>query len=308
MSRPSPDQCRSRRASIFLVMASMASGWVAVAAFAACSSSDSGTGPGGNDGGDASLGDAATDVPHAPINACDHVRGPACDLILQDCPSGSECKVQTSDAGSDAAPTTACVPAGNGKGAAGDGCCPDQSGQCKPGLVCVGSVACSGNGTLTGRCSPACCPEDDATCGTAADGHIGVCERLITQENGLALFYACAYEPGCKPFHIQSCPTNEVCLINVRDTTSYICHATPQPGGKSIGQACTYGNECADGLACLGPVDARTCKMLCYRPNGGTPPFDASAVRNEPYYGGCPGAAACSGTISDYPGYLGYCP
>ncbi len=298
-----------RKARILFAAAAMASGAFAAAVFTACSGDDSAASGGVDGAADGSPIDAAVpDGPKGPRGHCGPVQGPACDLVLQDCPSGQECKIQESDGGPDAAPTTACVAAASGGLGAGAACCPDQKNACAAGLECVGSAACSG-GAPTGRCTPHCCPGDDAVCGkVASEDRVGFCERLVSQSNGTPLFYSCAYEPTCEPFRIKACPANEVCLIDTADMTTYGCHASPNPPGKGAGEACTYGNECADGLGCLGTSGARTCKYFCYKQGQGTPPFDASAVGTAPGNGGCPGGQACTGSVAGYPAYLGYCP
>jgi len=290
-----------------LLAAAFASG--AAGALFACSSSSSDNPPpdvvdGSADGGS---GDASPD--QGPSGHCSAVQGPACDLVLQDCESGLECTVANSDAGL----TTACVTPGSGKGRAGAPCCADQGDQCGPGLECIGA-ACSGADAavaLAGRCTPHCCPGDDSRCGESdPEGFPGTCDlQVLASESGGArvpLYHVCSYKPGCKPFRIQACPADETCLLQT-DRTTYRCADIHNPPGLPLSQPCQYANDCADGLYCLGSAGATTCRTMCYREGAGAPPFDASAVRNEPGYGGCPAGSACTGAVTGYPGYLGFC-
>lgn len=266
---------------------------------AACSSSEDPAAP--RDGGPDGKVDAAVDAGDASDGSrgrCSPVQGPACDLVLQDCAAGSECIVVDSASG----PTTGCVPKGTGNLPAGAKCCPDQENPCAGGLLCVG--ACSG-GEQTGRCTPRCCPGDDGICGSSSEGYPGACELSIVDQ-GQPLYHVCAYKPACKPFKIQPCAAGQTCLLHT-DNANYRCSGISNPPANPAGQPCSLGDECEDGLACLGPQGAALCRYLCYR-DGGTPPFDPSAIRNEPGRGGCPGGGACSGSITGAPSYLGFCP
>ncbi|WP_394828476.1 hypothetical protein [Pendulispora albinea] len=274
--------------------------------YACSSSSDGNPAP----GADASLDahDAGSDDAQGPRARCSAVQGPACDLVLQDCARGSECIVIAGDAGL----TTACVPSGTGTRRAGAGCCPGQANTCSPGLECIGPPCSGGAGTApTGRCTPHCCPGDDSRCGSSEpEGFPGSCDLQVFANAGGAastpVFHVCSYQPVCKPFRIQPCPSGSTCLLQ-KDRTSYRCGPIEPPPGRGIGQPCTVANECSDGLGCLGAAGSATCRMFCYRQGAGTPPFDPSAVRDEPGYGGCPAGTACTGTVNGFPGYLGFC-
>jgi len=285
----------------------IASGFGAGAWLTACSSSDSAT---PSDGGLDATGDVAVDggSDGGPGGHCSAVEGPACDLVLQDCPSGNECIVQDAGAGSF---TTGCVAAGTGSLTAGAACCPGVENQCVHGMECVGPP-CTGGPVGTGTCTPRCCEGDDSLCESSPEGYPGVCEVQVFSPPGsgsprVPLYHVCSYKPGCKPFRIQPCAgSDQTCLLQ-KDLATYRCSEILQLPAKTNGQACKYANECADGLYCLGPTDAGTCTTVCFRADGDPPPFDASAVGNEPGKGGCPGGSACTGTITGFPGYLGYC-
>ncbi|WP_394839922.1 hypothetical protein LVJ94_23825 [Pendulispora rubella] len=288
-----------------IVVFAIVSAWSAGAWLAACSSSDSNEPA--DAGSDATV-DGALDGGRdsGPRGHCSAVQGPACDLVLQDCPEGQQCIVQDTDAGY----VTACVAAGTGNRPAGASCCPGRANQCAAGLECIGA-ACAGD-AATARCTPHCCQDDDGVCGSSVpEGFPGACEILVypNEDSGVGrtpLYHVCSYKPACKPFRIQTCGVGQTCLLQ-RDGTSYRCNDIVQPPGKAVGQTCSFANHCADGLACLGPPDAGVCRTLCYHRGGEAPPFDASAVRDEPGYGGCQAGSACTGTVTGFPGYLGYC-
>jgi len=293
-----------------IVFLATLSAWSAGAWLAACSSSDSNSDAPSADAGIDGTVDGAIDAGRdsGPRGHCGPVQGPACDLVLQDCAEGKECVVQGTSAGY----VTACVAAGTGNQPAGASCCPGRANQCAAGLECIGA-ACAGDAGSTARCTPHCCEGDDSVCGASVpEGFPGTCETLVypSEDSGVGrtpLYRVCSYKPACKPFHVQSCGAGQTCLLQ-RDNTSYRCNDIVQPPGKAVGQSCAYANHCADGLACLGPPNAGVCRFLCYRKGtGDTPPFDASAVRDEPGYGGCPAGSACTGAVAGFPGYLGYC-
>jgi hypothetical protein len=253
-------------------------------------------------GGDEPAGDAG--------GHCSTVRG-TCDIVLQNCPTGKECTVVSSSGGG-LGLTTECVPAGTGSKPAGARCCPNEPNQCIAGLECTGRDCSDASIQPTGRCAPHCCAGDDSVCGTSIpEGFQGTCDITSVVDPGdggaVPVFHVCSYKGVCKPFHVQSCPTNYACILQ-SDNVSFRCLAIYAPPGKPAGASCNALNDCADGLMCLRLGDAATCREMCYRADGGAP-FDASALRDAAGYGGCLDGATCNDVIrSGPPPWLGFCP
>lgn len=300
------------------------------ASIAACSSSgdDSLAQDSGTDGtvGDGSGGDGSTKDGSAsdggggdsgPVSCPAQTLSGTCDLVLQNCPSGNEC-VPILNA--DNSVTAQCQPAGTGAVPQGHECCPNAANQggCVSGTFCLGndcSVLDGGPGSKSGRCSPYCCQGDNGKCGSSdPEGLKGTCDTNIIGQNpqdggDLQFGSGCTYKPPCKPFHVQSCgsDTNSTCTLQ-DDGVSFRCSGIFQPPGQDAGTLCNSANACANGLECLGPIDAgATCTIMCYRADGGTPPFDASVLTNAPGFGGCPVGSACNGTLVGGPGWYGFC-
>ncbi len=233
----------------------------------------------------------------------------ACDIVLQNCPSGQECAA-AGDAG------TACIDdVATRHLPKGHACCASaKDDPCGPGLHCIGPRNdCTGDAGASGRCTPACCADD--VCGKSdPEGFAGRCDLSIVDGKGKGRFKVCDYDPPCRPFHLQSCPTNFTCVTQDQyGTSSCIGIYAPIDGGViptgyTEGMPCDTSNGCADGLACLGAGDAgAACKWLCLEPNA-NPPFDAGAARDGgPGYGGCPAAEKCQGTITGMPLWLLFC-
>lgn len=266
-----------------------------------------------SDAGSAS--DASDDAPDtaSPVTGghCSAVSGPACDLVLQDCPSGKECVVaQASDGGL----TTACSAVTASQHLAkGHACCPGASDNpCDPGLECIGdqSASCDG-GTLPGRCSPHCCGDagDDSVCGASdPEGIAGHCDLDVTIGDTPA-FTTCTYDEVCKPFGIRPCSGNKICIVKDSSGTAG-CYDPYNPDGgapSKEGQPCVAANACADGLICLGSGAVGTCTMECLKP-GSTPNFDAGALDGGPFHGGCSAGKKCNGgTITGLPTWISVC-
>lgn len=289
---------------------------LAAAAVASCSdrgevveddaSTDATTSP------DTSSGDAGVDgSPPLEGGRCSPVRGEACDLVLQDCPSGEECTVGRAG---DGGYTTACVNAGKGNRPLGTACCPGQQNQCVPGLVCVGPPCEPDASAPSGRCAPRCCPGDDNICGVSyPEGVRGTCSLTIVVpgagDAGTPLYTACTYSQACKPFGLQACPPDHTCLLQ-SDQESFRCQTVFSPPGGQEGDPCTAANACSDGHACLGPPDGGSqCRMLCYKDSdGGTPPpFDAGDLQDAALKGGCVPGRSCRGVYVGAPPWLGFC-
>ena len=249
------------------------------------------------------------------VGHCEPVQGPACDLVLQNCPSVNGVPQQCLLAG-DGALTTACTPVvATQHLVKGHGCCPGSNVlQCDQGLECIGdpNASCDGGGPPPGRCTPHCCggdAGDDYLCGNSdPEGYPGHCDTVVVDGNGNPLYNACTYDLACKPFHIQSCPSGSVCEV-VDTSGTAACDTIYLPNGGSPpteGQFCLALNNCADGLVCLGPVDAGACYMMCLTP-GSSPPFDAGALDGGPYYGGCPANEQCNIPVDGFPPWISFC-
>jgi hypothetical protein len=252
------------------------------------------------------LVDGGTDAPTIKPDAaseggsgghCSAAKG-ACDIVLQDCPPQQECT-----SGNDG--VTFCQPVqGTQQLGSGRSCCPNGNGNpCLPGLTCVGS-ACTDGGVATARCSPACCTGDDQHCGKSdPEGISGACDlTLVDPTSQKELYQVCTYRQRCQPFQVEPCKSGETCLVEDNaGTASCVTSA-----GKGYAQPCTFGNECADGLICLGGGDAGVCKYACVVP-GSINPFDASVQNGPPGRGGCPTKESCTGKIQDLPDWYRAC-
>lgn len=278
----------------------------AALAAAACSSEAPDAGA---DAGDATAQgdapDAARDAALPPADAgreaggrqCSPVKG-TCDIVLQDCPPQEECVVRGS--------STACVLVATSQQLPiGRGCCPNAPrNPCLPGLTCVGNACVDGGATTTGRCSPACCQGDDLACGKSdPEGISGTCDLVLVSPGTTdPLYYVCTYRQRCKPFELEPCKPGETCIVEDAVGTASCVDSF----GKTNRQPCTFGNECADGLVCLGAADAAVCHFACLLP-GSTPPFDASVQDAGPGTGGCAPGELCSIRLKDKPVWLGAC-
>ena len=277
-------------------------------ALAACSTSS----PDATDGTDATSEattqpvdgggrDAPTTKPDSSTDAgggnCSAVKG-ECDIVLQDCAPQQECVVDNSG-------VTVCQPVqGSQQLEKGRACCPNTAGNpCLPGLTCVGS-ACVDGGPATARCSPACCKGDDQHCGASVpEGIAGACDlTLVDPTSSKELYQVCTYRQRCEPFQVEPCKAGETCLVeDMAGTASCVTSA-----GKTNRQPCSFGNECADGLICLGDPDASVCHYACVLP-GSANPFDASVQNGGPGAGGCPVNEKCNIQIQDLPAWYAAC-
>jgi len=294
----------------------------------ACSTSSGAAGAGAADAAsDAAPGDAATDELDTSAEAgdgdagavsapeagghCSSITGSACDVVLQDCPKGLECVPQIVGTRL----TTACRPAGTGNKPAGATCCPGQGNQCVAGLECIGSP-CVDGGPELGRCTPRCCRGDDDRCGASIpEGVKGSCDLdvvAVLHDASVSLYRVCSYKPVCRPFRIEACPDSTYGCLLQSDGASFRCDELFSPPGKMAGEPCDIANDCADGMECLGEVDASsgsTCQYTCYREDGGVPPFDVTALDGGggPGVGGCPAGMRCNGDITGAPRWYAFC-
>lgn len=290
-----------RPAVLFLCALALAEGALIIAA---CSSdSRNGTDDPTDGAAEAGSDDATTDkdsgdeTPDGGRDGghCSGVTG-SCDIVLQDCPSGTECTVASTG-------KTKCTAAQASQSRQkGQSCCPGAANQCLPGLTCVGNT-CADGGPETGRCTPACCKGDNAACGLSSpEGIAGACELGLVDGDGNELYTVCTYRPRCKPFGVEPCPSGGAC--EVEDTTG--TSTCIQPNGKTLGDPCQFANDCVDGLACIGAADAGQCRLLCLTPNS-VSPFDAGLEEAGPYKGGCSPGTTCSKGIGGVPAWLSYC-
>jgi hypothetical protein len=275
---------------------------------AACSTSS----PDAVDGTDATsesappVNDAGKDSPISMMDSgpmgdagghCSAVTG-GCDIVLQDCPPQQECVVDNSG-------VTICQPVqGTQQLPRGRACCPSTTANpCLPGLSCVGSDCVDGSAP-TARCSPACCKGDDQSCGSSdPEGISGSCDlTLVDPTSQKELYQVCTYRKKCEPYQIEPCKTGETCLVeDMAGTASCVTSA-----GKGNRQPCSFGNECADGLLCVGAADASVCHYACLLP-GSASPFDASVQNGGPGFGGCPANEKCNIQIQDLPAWYAVC-
>jgi hypothetical protein len=254
----------------------------------------------------------------APITHCSLVTG-ACDIVAQNCSSGTECDIVSEPDGSLG---TACEAVTSSEHLAkGAPCCPPSDGTnpCDPGLECNGGNPCAAGGTPMNagwggsRCTPRCCPaldggNNNANCGTAGDGGAqGQCDLSISfVTNGPGEYTVCSYPATCEPLGIHPCMSGFGCEVENAAGTSQ-CVVTFDPTGDGgAGQPCMYENSCADGLGCFGAsASTSTCEWLCAI-TGGTPPFDAGLLNTMPGHGGCPTGQSCEG-VNGFPTWLGVC-
>ena len=299
----------ARRRGLVLVGAFVAAD--AAFAVAACSTSS----PAENEGPDAttetSAPDAAKDSPvsqtdsavdSGKVGNCSPAKGP-CDIVLQNCGAQEECVVNASN-GTECrkVETSQQLPIGRG-------CCPNNpSGNpCLPGLTCVGGPCVDGGPATTGRCSPACCKGDDQACGKSdPEGISGACDiTLFAGDTNTALHDVCTYRQRCKPFKVEPCAAGQVCLVEDKVGSASCVDSF----GKTNRQACTFGNDCADGFICFGGGSdgGGTCHTVCLLP-GATHPFDASVEEGGPGKGGCPSGEKCDITnFKNLPSWFALC-
>ena len=263
-------------------------------------------GPEGQSPRDTGAADALTppgDAGPQVKGGCSPVNGPECDIVLQNCaPMNMLARECVAVARADGGTSTQCRATNAAQHLpTGHSCCPTSAQDpCLPGLSCIGANndTCAADAALTGRCTPACC--DDNVCGKSdPEGFAGRCDLHIVSNKGTDLYTVCAYNPQCKPFHVQACLQGFTCILDDKFGTSS-CVAIYNPdGGPGIaeGRPCNSANGCADGLMCLSTGDGgSTCSYLCVTPGATLPPgYDASALQDgAPGYGGCPPTERCN--------------
>jgi hypothetical protein len=257
---------------------------------------------------DAGRGDGPTES--SLKGGCEPVEG-SCDLVLQGCPSGSQC---TAGPLADGGYTAACGPTyGVQHIAAGYACCPPASpagDPCLPGTTCVGDPCVGDAGG--GRCAPYCCAGDDTPCGVSPEGFTGHCDLGIVDDAGAPLYDVCEYAPICQPLGLLPCPSGYTCLVE-GTTGGAMCSEIYNGGAPPVGEGkpCTYDNSCQSGLMCLTTSGAdggsvSDCFMLCFT-GMGAPPFDAGALGMTPGTGTCDVGKQCASATQIFPPWLGVC-
>jgi hypothetical protein len=177
----------------------------------------------------------------------------ACDVVLQNCPSGQRCTyVRTADR-----TERACV----AEGTAGEGNPCQLSGpaegqgvdSCKKGLFCT-DVPLEDGGTSF-QCTRLC--HDTAQCGASLQ-----CNEVLRLNGTVELPLVCGNQ--AKP-----------CALLAQDCESPLgCYPTTgQPsctsqGARDEGARCEFSNQCASGSACVGTENEKACRRLCRFPSG----------------------------------------
>ena len=165
---------------------------------------------------------------------------------------------------------TACSVAGSG--AAGAMC--TQPTDCAATLDCVGTgtcrqYCCAGNG----QCGPQdfC---DIQPLAAATTTKVPVCMPIVTP--GCSLQSAL---PNPAASATPSCPKGQTCAIVREDGTTGCVEA----GDKTAGEPCNT-DHCAEGLVCLGALNARLCYALCITTESGECPSPMTCQGGLPLF------------------------
>ncbi len=189
------------------------------------------------------------------------------------------CRVQpaTSIASEGIGLPTACSVAG--AGTAGDTC--TAATDCAAGYDCTGSgtcrhYCCAGNAQCAGH--DAGVPEefcDIQALATATTTKVPVCMPI--DNPGCSLRSALSNAPtGAPPPY---CEKGQTCAIVREDGTTGCVEAGPQ----TAGEACNT-DHCADGLVCLGALNARKCYALCLTSGSGACPSPMTCQGGLPLF------------------------
>jgi len=192
------------------------------------------------------------------------------------------CRVQpaTSVASNGVGLPTACSVAG--AGTAGDTC--TAATDCAAGYDCTSSgtgagtcrhYCCAGNGQCGGR--DAGVPEfcDIQPLAAATTTKVPVCMPIVTP--GCSLRSAL---PGAPASATPSCYSKgQTCAIVREDGTT----GCVEEGGKTAGEPCNT-DHCADGLVCLGALNARLCYALCLTSGSGACPSPMTCQGGLPLF------------------------
>ena len=279
-------------------MALVASGGLV---FACSSNDDNFTDGGGNDSATDSTtdqgqqgNDAGKDV--TPMTCEAGVTG-SCDIVLQNCGSGSECTAVPLEAGV-CNYQLQCKTNSTGSIAEGYACTQTANNPCVAGLECI-----------EGRCARHCCLGDDSVCGTSQpEGFTGKCAVNVSLQYCTGTEYSvCTYAKPCEPFQQAPCGPGLTCLVtDMNGTATCSDYASGGDAGKAYNAPCMYANDCEDGLGCYGSPDggASSCQWNCYLGGG---PFDAGIEKLGPGLGGCPNGQTCNEMITGLPTWFGLC-
>jgi hypothetical protein len=213
-----------------------------------------GMGTGGvNTGGSPIVCNSPADMPYTTVPD-----GGECDLLQNDCASGSGCEV-VSD-GNDSF-TTACIP-GAGLKEAGADC--SSKNECKPGMNCI----------FNQFCSPVCCRDGgNAPCGA------GTCD--ISQTDGAFETYFCSYLTLCDLFEPTQCDSGADGKCYPYLGAGYSVCAPG--GGAADGDPCININDCETDSICV--PGTKICHHACYIMGG---------AGLNPGEGGCPMGETCN--------------
>jgi hypothetical protein len=153
-----------------------------------------------------------------------------------------------------------------------------NDGKCPNGLLCNKDKQC----TCPLQCGQTCVdPQTDSSnCGGCNNACSTVCAAGACQ-NLCTLFGT-------------DCPTGKKCVVEVSSTAPQWGTVCQSKGSATIGQPCTHGNDCIDGLVCLLTNNVGWCWKLCDDnhtcPGGSTCISNANIPANGGY---CETSSAC---------------
>jgi hypothetical protein len=265
---------------------------MASGAFTSCKSAVTSTGTGGKDGGPGTGGSGgmasstATGSGGAQVDAGPIVcttpytnipMGGPCDLLAQNCPPGSSCKVTSGANGA----TTECAAVGGIKTANEDCYSPDE---CDAKLICVGLVK-----NHPGKCVAFCCPDSR---NLPCNG--GICNEQVEFGGGYVA-YVCAYGKRCQLLTADTCPAGYDCHVEAAAGQGVAVCFEPSPTPVPELGACHYINDCGNMQNCFGATgtSAGICLWYCALsgPNTGA----------APGLGGCPMGETCQTSYQGQP-------
>lgn len=197
-----------------------------------------------------------------------------CDLLQQNCPSGSFCVVDKVNG----MVTTKCVPDQGGLKDKGVEC--TTNSECKGGLNCVDK-----------HCSPFCCPGTNEPCGG------GTCDVNLSFDIDKTLFaMTCSYSVSCDLF-AGNCAQGSDCHISDASACLAVCDA-PSDQAVAEGGKCMYRNDCGDSQICnKNQPDDGVCRFFCKTKSMGLTPGK----------GGCPSGQSCKAISGTGCADLGLC-
>ncbi len=209
-----------------------------------------------------------------------------CDLLTQDCPAGQTCSVRATDAGP---LETYCIDFGDGTKGLGEACA--SHGECGAPLRC-----------MMYKCTRPCCTNmEDPICGVAGD-----CDYQFSIA-GAKAFMFCTFPPPCTLW-AGDCPAAGPETDCHPDNDGQFSCSSPNynpDAGSTLGQPCSYLNDCQDSQHCIyeSGASAGTCRWLCKFDDSGGP--STGTVGGPPGKGGCDSGKTCK--AFNTPSWLGYC-